>query len=455
MNTAAAEITESKLMNSTLENFEADQFAPVLPAPVADELAFEIGLWLSGLESFLSVRNHSLVDENSQKAVSRDWTGEFRLTQATLLLCSRLTFQLGRTLRDKEKMADEIDLDFEVESFEPQSFDAAAAEVQKLSHHLRTCVLLGEALLRAAPLNFGEWTAWSNLLSEKLKSSPAFDKFVLAAERQGASFLPEALRRMLDIEPLSLGLQTDLRLILPHFGKILKWLSVIDKMLKQDEPLKPSLLIFSGIYEQIQEMMSCVNRRLLRFSDEDGALFGALDGAAYTASIELRKVYQHELAGLNDIRQTPLIYAKVETAYSLLNDSFQQTLLTFAQLIEPDIEPTALFPNFQSKLKQSIVLRQNLWQAFQSVKKAEQNPEKAQLEILQRELNDFLTTTLHFLFYKDMETVERFIEEVLVTADKKDLVPILHRFGAYLETLFGQVNMRAILAGHPLEENKA
>jgi len=53
-----------------------------------------------------------------------------------------------------------------------------------------------------------------------------------------------------------------------------------------------------------------------------------------------------------------------------------------------------------------------------------------------------------------METVERFIEEVLVTGDKKDLVPILHRFGAYLETLFGQINMRAILAGHPFEEMK-
>jgi len=53
------------------------------------------------------------------------------------------------------------------------------------------------------------------------------------------------------------------------------------------------------------------------------------------------------------------------------------------------------------------------------------------------------------LFYKDTETVERFIEEVLVTTDKKDLVPILHRFGAYIETLFGQVNMRTVLAKHP------
>ena len=53
---------------------------------------------------------------------------------------------------------------------------------------------------------------------------------------------------------------------------------------------------------------------------------------------------------------------------------------------------------------------------------------------------------------KDKETVERFVEEILVTSDKKDLVPILHRFGAYLETLFGQVNMRTVLAKQPFGE---
>jgi hypothetical protein len=61
---------------------------------------------------------------------------------------------------------------------------------------------------------------------------------------------------------------------------------------------------------------------------------------------------------------------------------------------------------------------------------------------------------MNYLFYKDKETVERFGEEVLATSEKKDLVPILHRCGAYLETLLGQVNMRAVLADHPFEPGK-
>ena len=61
---------------------------------------------------------------------------------------------------------------------------------------------------------------------------------------------------------------------------------------------------------------------------------------------------------------------------------------------------------------------------------------------------------VHFLFYKDKESVERFVEEIFVTFDKQDLVGILHRFATYLETLFGQVNIRAVLVDHPFDPEK-
>ena len=449
MDAAVNSTTTFNPLNVSAENAAEDEIVPVLPEPDADELIFEIGLWCSGLESFLNVRNHSFAEDSRTKAALRDWTKEFRLTHSTLLRCSRLTFQLCKTLKEEDS-SDEFDFDFEMDSASKNS-EFTADEIYNLTQVLKDSIALNEGLLRAAPLKFGEWSAWSNLLTDNLKAVEVFCKLVESAEKTGEQYLPDALKKLLESKPLPLALEYDLKLVLPRFAKILKWLSVVDRMLKNDEPLKPSLLLFSRIYEQIQEMMSFVNNRLLRFANEEEALFGSLDGAAYTASIELRKVYQHELAGLAEIRQTPLVYAKTETAFSLLNDSFQQTLVNFAQLIEPEIEPTKLFPNFQGKFKQSLILRQNLWQMFQTVQKTEQNPEKAQTDALNKQLTDFLNTTIHFLFYKDMETVERFIEEVLVTNDKKDLVPILHRFGAYLETLFGQVNMRIVLANHPFE----
>lgn len=457
-----ASVIETSTINST--NFTALPIAArenqtsVEPLSRAKDIVFELGLWLSGLESFLNIHNHSFADESRKKASERDWTKEFRLTHSTLLLCSRLTFQLGKIIKEqKSALASgngEIDFAGEdaAEALKADEGDAVTEDdIFNLSTALKDAVLLNEGLLRAAPLRFGEWTAWSNSLSGKFKSIEAFDKVVGLAEKTGEEFLPEVLRELLNTTPLAVAVETDLRLVLPRFAKILKWLSVVERMLENDEPLKPSLLIFSSIYEQIREMMSYVNNRLLRFSDESDALFGSLDGASYAASIELRKVYNYELVGLAELRQAPLIYAKIETAFSLLNNSFQLTMINFAQLIEPGIEPQQLFPSIKIKFEQSVILRRDLWQILREVKKAEENFEEYPLDELHGQLNDFRQSSLNFLFYKDRETVERFVEEVLITNNKKDLVPTLHRFGAYLETLFGQVSMRVVLAGHPFE----
>lgn len=417
-------------------DFLAENAAPQTAS--AADLRFELGLWLSGLESFLNVRNHSFTDESRARAATRDWTREFRLTRQTLLLCSRLAFQIEKTLGN----------DGEDSPSGAKHAPINRAEIFKLSQALRQAVLLNEGLLdsAAAPLRFAEWTAWCGQLSQIFAAIGAVRAFIEEAESTGERFLPEDFKKILDDKSLSARMKTDLNLILPRFAKILKWLSVVERMHACDEPLKPTLLVFARVYEQIQELVRYADNRLARFPDEDDALYAALDGTAYTAAIELRKVYNYELVGVVDLAAAPAVYARIETAFSLLNDSFQQTLVNFAQIVEPNVEPTEIFPHFQVKLRQSLALRQNLSTMQRSVQACEQNPEKFALDRLRAELKEFLASSMHYLFYKDKETMERFIEEVLVTTDKKDLVPILHRFGAYVETLFGQVNMRSVLA---------
>ena len=434
---------------TTAPNAVAEKSLRVSSALDSRDSAFELGLWLAGLESFLNIRNHSFAEENRSNAAARDWTKEFRLTHSTLLLCSKLNFQLGKSLRENNPPQERTDRENTGESSKPanREFEITAEDIHKLSAALKDSILLNESLLRAAPLRFGEWTAWSSFLSERLTSIDGFERLVKTAEKSGEEFLPEILQSLL--RQHSFAEQSDLQNILPRFAVILKWLSVVGRMLERDEPLKPTLLIFARVYEQIQEMIGYINNRLLRFQSEENSLFVALDGAAYTASIELKKVYNQELTGLIGIRPTPSVYARIETAYALLNHSFEQTLIGFARLIEPNIESRAVFPSTETKYEQSKILRRDLWNILQAVQSVERKPEKHSAAELNEQLTVFLGGSMHFLFYKDKETVERFVEEILVTSDNKDLVPILHRFGAYLETLFGQVNMRTVLANLP------
>jgi hypothetical protein len=412
-----------------------------LPTDIED-VQFEIGLWLSGLESFLNAGNHSFIDRERPKA-DHDWAKEARLVHSALLLCTKLTSRLlerspGSLTTGQASREEYIAID----------------EIRILSTGLRDSILISEALVRAEPLDFGIWKAWSNTLSEKLRGYRANQKFIRQAEFLGEHYLPPKLIKLIDENPMPFAEEADLKQILPRFAKVLKWLSVVARMLENDEPLKPALLVFARVNEQTRELIDHINNRLSRFPDEEAELFGSLDGASYTAAIEVRKVYEQELSGIVSVRPSLSIYARMETAYSLLNDSFEQILTGFARLIDPKVEVADLFPNFGIKLQRSLRLRKDLWSLMKVVQSAEKDATEKAIRDMQKRQSEFLEESVHFLFYKDKESIERFAEALAVTVDGKDLVGTLHRYGTYLETLFGQVNMRTALVDHPFDPNK-
>lgn len=402
------------------------------------ETVTELGIWLSGLESFLASGHHSFANSTDAKALP-DSTKEFRLVHSTLQRCAMLNARLlgansgngGSDARLTRKIK--------------------YSDLGEPAAVFREAILLSEGLIGSNSLGSGEWKAWSSLLSHRFRNLPAFAELISAAEENGKKHLPEPLKDLAENEGFLTAEHAELALVLPRFGMILKWLSVIGKMLEADEPLKPALLIFSRINEQIFELTNYINNRLEHFPNEEAELFSTLDAASYTASIELKKVYSQELAGVARMRQSPSVYARMETAHSLLHEGFQQILAGFARLLDPESDVFELFPNFQIKREQSIVLRQELREIVDVVQAAETCPEKRQITNMHAGLREFMKGTVRFLFYKDTETIERFVEEILITKQNKDLVPILHRFGAYLETLLGQVNLRAVLEKHPFE----
>lgn len=403
--------------------------------PSADDIRsvqIELGIWLSGVESFLASGHHSFLSQKDGRTAV-DSSKEFRLLNSVLQRCAMLT---ARVLTIANRGG--------VKNTEP---------IRELASTIRDTLLLSEGLIGSNSLGAGEWKAWAEMLSVRFRSTPAFRQMIMTAEEAGRANLPGILKDLTANRGFLSPEQAELALVLPRFGVILQWLSVVGRMLDADEPLKPALVIFSRINEQIFELTNYINNRLERFPNEEAELFGSLDAASYTASIELKKVYSQELAGVAQMRPSPSIYARMETAHSLLKEGFQQILAGFARTIDPDTDIFELFPAFHIKLEQSIALRRELWDATKVVQATEAKPEKAEIEKMHSELRGFLGGTVKFLFYKDTETVERFAEEIFITKQNKDLVPLLHRFGAYLETLFGQVNLRAVLEKYPFDPN--
>ncbi|HQU92922.1 MAG TPA: hypothetical protein PLK77_11525 [Pyrinomonadaceae bacterium] len=404
-----------------------------LPVFDAEELAFEIGAWLSGIRSFASTCQSTFAAD-SRSAVP-DLRREFRILSLSLMHLSRLTIRMQNVGGDS--MIDDLGL--------------TRRQIDSFSAIIRDSVLLVDSHSRATNVSIGEWQAFVASLLRRLDSDPVDEKLRRYSFDGAYVTLPTNLRDLFEREDIDLSDRVDYLDVVPRVAAALRYLGIVGRMMRDDEPVKPALLILAAVHDQARGMIDHINLRLARNPNEEATLFNSLDSASYVASLELKKVFQQELRGIVGVLPPTSVFARTETAYSLLLDSFQQILLDLARTVDQKATLFDFFPRFQIKLDQSLILREHLWGILKAVKAAEESPVKEKVGHLKQELADFVTITIRFLHYKDEETFERFNEEVHAALDKKDLVPVLHRFGAYLETLFGQVCMRAVLAEHPFQ----
>lgn len=414
---------------------EVEVTGPVEP----DEIAYELGLWLASTEAFVSGFERLFLEKGNGEIDARNWYRASRLAKAGLLRSAELLLGLRRN---------QISKDVEDKFPGSESFG-------DLSDLLSSAIIANESLAKTGSVRADEWKQWRTDLRTKLSKSEGSQLFQNFARDCGDNALPESFKTIIANKDLEGQHHVEVCSVVRKFAGILKALSVITRMLRNDEPLKPSLLIFTFVYEETQHLIGQINHRLSELSDEETEFFISLDAASYTASLELKKAFQQELNGVVGIRPAQAIYARIEVANSLLCASFEEIIAGFARIIEPTTDVAQMFPSFKAKLDQSLVLRAGLHNTLRAVQEAEEKPEPARIETMRNSLEFFNHEAFHFLFYKDKETLERFSEETQLMRDPKDLVPILHRFGAYLETLLSQVSMRAVLSNHPFEGGKA
>jgi hypothetical protein len=236
---------------------------------------------------------------------------------------------------------------------------------------------------------------------------------------------------------------------------LLALLRFVGLSLKGDAQLKRLLPIFTLIYEETKALLDFIDGRALRVEGVERKIGEILDGTAYAVKMEMRKAFEHELIGLCSVRQPPQIFAKVENSAGLLRDCYQQSVVALAQSFGSAVDGDVLFHSFQTKLDQSLLLRRELWHLVVLVRRASAEGEAFPRELVLEGLKDFAESGQRFLMYKDWEALDRFVEEVDAAHGAGELSRTLHRFEAFLETLFGQVNMRAVLADLPFDPNPA
>jgi len=411
----------------------------------------ELHIWQLALRSFFNLRNHPLTDAERAEIISRDFSPELRIVQQvlrrSLLLSLNCTPESPLTSFDADQAMsfEDISLCAAKDLSNKADNPTLIPLINMLSEQSRMC----DSLL-TTKVDFPIWTRVEGQVRREFEQSQVI-KQLERRVRPGHS-----LRHHVELQHMTECLTpdafaADMFVIFNQLMWSLEQLRLVETLLRQDAPLKQSLPIFTLVHEETRRLVEFVEKRAVRSVELDSVVFDALDCTSYALGVELSRVFGRELTGFLTLRQSPTIYTKVENTHGLLRDSFQQTLVALIQIFDPTIDGSRLFQSFHSRLEQSLTLRRDLWILLQLVRQAEKDRDRRPLAPLLERLEAFREGSLRFLMYKDWESFERFVAEVLAARGAVELTPVLHRFGTYLEALFGQINMRTILADHTFD----
>ena len=400
--------------------------------------ARELGTWLHALLSYIEPPGPRPGSPDHPDASTRNYQCETRVVRDALFRC----LQLIASHDAEESFA----------AYAPGGATAGAG-LASLEEVLGDACALCDALLEAPAVSAAAWSGLGGMLARALTQSPPAAELV-AASSQAPNGGPAAqLSSVADrVEPDELA--EDVLSVFDALSLALERLRLVEDSLRSDSQLKRLLPLFALVQTDAGRAVDLLENRALRVEGLDKGVGDTLDGTAYAMRMELRKAFEHELEGVCELRHPLQVFARIENAHGLLRDCFQQSVVALAQCFDQSVEGGRLFPVFRTKLDQSLALRRDLWKLVRFVRARPPEPDSAQAADALARLKAFEEESLRLLMYKDREPFERFLEEAETARNPAELSNVLHRLEAFLETLFGQVNMRAVLADQPFQPDE-
>jgi len=244
-------------------------------------------------------------------------------------------------------------------------------------------------------------------------------------------------------EPLLFDL---FRTIFDEILRVFDRLFLIEHKLNELDTLLENLSILEVLQFEIRYLHEFIDKRALSMQGLSQRLIDTFDGISYGMSHDVKRVFERELTSDLRTKSIPVVYGTISHAHGLLTNCFQQTLITLLQALNPKLDPSNLFDDFEVRLRQSLLLCNDLSVLMRVVKQAEVDVSSAALEAVVDKTLEFRDGSMQYLMYRDWRGYEHHaLALVSSIQDNLDSTDLLHRFGCYLEVLYGHVKMRAVL----------
>jgi hypothetical protein len=246
-------------------------------------------------------------------------------------------------------------------------------------------------------------------------------------------------------EPINFPVDEVVQPVSTELHSLLSHLKIIEGALAQGRDIQRTVVVFKLIHHKTLSLIGKIETLAARLGASHETLRVALDATGFALKHEVRRVYEVEAKGLSGPEGVQLSRSALIRAYGLLQNCFQQSAITLIQVFNPTLEGDELFEEYKARSVQSVILRKELMILLQKVRGITKDYGVLQMLNVINSLKRFRQETMHFLMYRDWESFEAFVDEIITTYDEAGaLDPVLNKFTPYLETLINHVNMRAV-----------
>jgi hypothetical protein len=446
-----------------------------------EEKLFELEVMLKGLDRFFNLQNQPISERDA--IVSRDFKNELRILRDSVfrvvVLCRTLlpdsdaralhfqNYVESRLLNDHQR-AQNIERALRQNSPEESLY--------VLCHSF---VNFHELLNRLMELDRHSYSLFyhiEQLLSREITGNHYFNPFRAAGFAPHYDVIRSArLSRLIrQLNPPEVKKQFSLLFLLLY--KLLKYLHFVETERLDLDRLKDSLLIFALINSESQYLIDLLERdlpnhlrSLANFPPARLRVVSDLfDSTAYQLGLEIKKIFELELrdaaagADLNHLR------AGATRSKGLLTNIFQQTIVALAQVLDPELVGRDLFPDFISRLEQSIRLRRDIWLFHKALENLEQIVAESEPKAESIAIMEAVKTLRNFIFYYqnisfqfvrcyDRDYFQEFFDyldafnlaDVEVPFVFQEFKRSIHSFKLFLETTLSNINNRTELHNLP------
>jgi hypothetical protein len=227
--------------------------------------------------------------------------------------------------------------------------------------------------------------------------------------------------------------------------RLLECLSLIESHLRQADAAPETFALFQIINDEARALVKFISDEALTCEAITPEVSETLDGITFAINHDLHRVFENQQRGADATAQ--VVVGQLFRAHDLLTNCLQQSTISLAVTFDRKLDGTKLFDNSDMRYRQSIQLCEDISTLLGLVETFARSQGAADFSNLKARIEIFRNESLECLMYSDWPQFEGFCEKINTPEiSSQELESVLHQFRCYLETLLGQVRMRAVLA---------